>query len=249
MNHQAERAKGDSSPGADFIFACVSSLHSGLNPTIYGRAPILCNHARSVSAHGLVQEQAWVDVDAFETLVTAGNRAASNQAAIRSYQAAIELCAGDYLPERCYEDWTSAERERLQVLALGTMVTLADLLVETNPLESLRLTRRALATDPVWEDAYRVQMCAYLAQGNRPLALRTYQRCVEVLEREFDVEPLPEIRGLYHHIMRKSKVAVCRKESTCPCSLAPLVSSIHPLPNLRACPFSRVGPTHWGESR
>ncbi|MEZ4681674.1 MAG: bacterial transcriptional activator domain-containing protein [Caldilineaceae bacterium] len=38
----------------------------------------------------------------------------------------IKLYHGDYLPERRYEDWTSAEQERLQLLALNTMTTLAN---------------------------------------------------------------------------------------------------------------------------
>lgn len=157
-------------------------------------------------AYGLALEETWVDADAFEAIVTAGNKARPKdaQTAIECYQAAVALYKGDYIPERRYEDWTSAERERLQALALGTMTTLADLSLGHNPLESIRLTQRVLILDPVWEEAYRVQMKAYLAQGNRPLALRTYQQCVEALEREFAIEPLPETQALYEEIRRKT---------------------------------------------
>lgn len=156
-------------------------------------------------AYGLNLHEAWVDADAFEAHVVAGNQALPEdvEAAMAHYQEAIALYTGDYLPERRYEDWTSAERERLQTLALATMTTLAGLLVDHHPeraLESLRLTQRVLAVDPVWEDAYRVQMRAYIAQGNRPLALRTYAQCIEALQREFGVEPLPETQALYEHI-------------------------------------------------
>ena len=141
----------------------------------------------------------WVDADAFEDLVTAGNRALpeDEKTAREAYASAVGLYQGDYLPERRYEDWTSAERERLQTLALGAMTTLAELSLETTPLESIRLCQKVLELDPVWENAYRTMMRAYLATGNRPLALRTYQRCVEVLEQEFDVAPLPETKELY----------------------------------------------------
>jgi DNA-binding SARP family transcriptional activator len=169
-------------------------------------------------AYGLNLEDVWLDSEVFEMLITTGNqtmmgknhatRATGNgngngkATAIACYEAAVSLYQGDYLPERRYEDWTSAERERLQILALGTMTTLAELLFECNPLESVRLTQRVLMIDPVWEDAYRIQMRAYAAQGNRPLALRTYQQCVETLRREFDVEPLPETQELYQRIRR-----------------------------------------------
>jgi two-component SAPR family response regulator len=166
------------------------------------------SESRFIQRQGLVYSlnlaEAWVDTDAFEDAVTRGNRVLREnaQAAISYYQQALELYTGDYLPERCYEDWTSAERERLQLLALGTMTLLASLLIEQNPLESIRLTQHVLSVDPVWEEAYRVQMQAYLVQGNRPLALRTYQHCVEMLERELGVEPLPETKQLHERIKR-----------------------------------------------
>jgi DNA-binding SARP family transcriptional activator len=157
---------------------------------------------RNGLAYGLYMDRAWVDADAFESLVKAGNRAQPDDqdAAIEYYQAAVQLYEGDYLPERRYEDWASTEQERLQVLALGTMTALGKLLLERSPLESVRLTQRVLSEDPVWEDAYRVQMQAYQAQGNRPLALRTYQRCVQMLELEFGVGPLPETVELHEEI-------------------------------------------------
>jgi DNA-binding SARP family transcriptional activator len=153
-------------------------------------------------AYGLNMDETWVDADAFESLVSAGNQALPDdvESAVEHYQAAVGLYAGDYMPERRYEDWASIEQERLQVLALGTMTTLADLLAEHSPLESLRLAQRVLAVDPVWEDAYRALMRAYMAQGNRPLAIRTYQQCVEILDREFGVAPLPETAELYGRI-------------------------------------------------
>jgi len=74
-------------------------------------------------------------------------------------------------------------------------------LVNGNPMESLRLTQAVLASDPLWEQAYRVQMRAYLAEGNRPLALRTYQQCVAALMDGFNIEPLPETQALYQAIL------------------------------------------------
>lgn len=151
------------------------------------------------------RELMWIDADAFEDLIIAGNQVLADdvEAAISYYQQALALYHGDYLPERRYEDWSSAERERLQVLVLGLMTNLADLLIGRNSLESVRLTQRVLMIDPVWEAAYRTQMRAYLEQGNRPLALRTYQQCVDVLNREFSIEPLPETQQLYEQIKAK----------------------------------------------
>ncbi len=156
-------------------------------------------------AYGIDFEFVWLDTEVMEQLISAANHVMLDPQgdvnfAIACYDAAVKLYHGDYLPERRYEDWTSAERERLQLLALNTMTTLADLLLTRTPLESIRLAQRVLAIDPVWEDAYRVLMRAFVAQQNRPLALRTYERCMAVLDEEFGVEPLPETTTLYEQI-------------------------------------------------
>ncbi|MCE7979828.1 MAG: transcriptional regulator [Caldilinea sp. CFX5] len=193
--------KGD----RDFKVA-LNSINRALEPEREPRSePLFVK--RYGLAYGLDFENVWLDTEAMELLISAGNQATLGPTpnadfAIACYEAAVQLYHGDYLPERRYEDWTSAERERLQLLALNTMTTLAELLLQKMPLESIRLTQRVLSIDPVWEDAYRIQMRAFAAQRNRPMALRTYQRCTEVLAEEFGVDPLPETSELYDQILK-----------------------------------------------
>lgn len=150
-------------------------------------------------------DEIWIDVDALEQFVALGNQALNTnpKLAEQAYREAIELHHGVYLPNRLYEDWSSEERERLQVLALGAMITLGELLIEENPMESVRLAQMALLIDAAWEDAYRIQMAAYFQKGNRPMAIKSYQHCVEVLEEEFGIEPLPETQALMRKIKGK----------------------------------------------
>jgi len=140
----------------------------------------------------------WVDSEALEQYIAIGNQALAEQPdlAILAYREALELHKGIYLPNRLYEDWSSEERERLQVLTLGAFVTMGELLIEENPMESIRLTQLALLIDNAWEDAYRVQIQAYLKSGNRPMAIKTFKKCKDVLEEEFGLEPLPETKKL-----------------------------------------------------
>ena len=192
--------KGD----RDFKVA-LNSINRALEPEREPRSEPLFVRRYGL-AYGLDFENVWLDTEAMELLISAGNQAMLGPTptpdfAIACYEAAVQLYHGDYLPERRYEDWTSAERERLQLLALNTMTTLAELLLQKMPLESIRLTQRVLSIDPVWEDAYRIQMRAFAAQRNRPMALRTYQRCREVLAEEFGVDPLPETSELYDQIL------------------------------------------------
>ncbi|MFN8355258.1 MAG: BTAD domain-containing putative transcriptional regulator [Spirosomataceae bacterium] len=165
------------------------------------------SEARFISRQGLAYQlntnEIWIDANAFEELVALGNQAFSEHQAIakKAYIEAIKLYKGPFLPERLYEDWSCDERERLQVLALGTMITLAELTLPDNPLESIRLSQQALLIDAAWEDAYRIQMEAYFLKGNRPMAIKTYQQCEKMLDEEMGVEPLPETKRLYKKII------------------------------------------------
>ena len=151
----------------------------------------------------LNHEDIWIDADAFEKFIQIGNHSLAHDPVLAktAYEAALPLYQGEYLPERLFEDWSSAERERLQVLALGAMIMLAELILTENPMESIRLAQQALLIDHAWEDAYRVQITAYGQKGNRPMAIKTYQQCCNILEQEFGIEPLPETKASYRKIM------------------------------------------------
>lgn len=147
-------------------------------------------------------EKVWIDVEALEKYIIIGNEAFTNDNSIAktAYRKAIEIYKGSYLPNRIYEDWTSEEREKTQLLILGAYITLAEILVDENPLESIRLAQKALAIDSTWEDAYRIQMKAYIVKGNRPQAIKTYMKCEVILEEEYGISPLPETKKLLKEI-------------------------------------------------
>ncbi len=144
----------------------------------------------------------WIDVEAIENYIIMGNKALVNypELAEEAYQNAVALYHGSYLPNRIYEDWSSEEREKIQVLILGALVNLAELLVTSNPMESIRLAQEAISIDKTWEDAYRIQMSAYIAKGNRPQALKTYQKCADILDEEYGISPLPATKALLKEI-------------------------------------------------
>ncbi len=193
--------KGD----RDFKVA-LNAVNKALEPKreAWGESNFVLRHDL---AYGLNMKNIWFDGEVFELLVQTANDAllekpADPARATDCFDAAVHIYKGEYLPERLYEDWSSAERERLQLLAFGAMIRLGELLLGREPLESIRLAQRVLTHDPVWEDAYRLQMRAYMSQHNRPLAMRTYEQCVEVLQREFGVPPLPETSDLYRSIQQ-----------------------------------------------
>jgi two-component SAPR family response regulator len=147
-------------------------------------------------------EKVWIDVEVLEKYISIGNQCfgTNNEIAKQAYQKAIAIYKGSFLPNRIYEDWTSEEREKSQLLILGAYITLAEILVKENPLESIRLAQNALRIDAAWEDAYRIQMQAYIAKGNRPQAIKTYMKCEVILEEEYGISPLPETKKLLQEI-------------------------------------------------
>jgi len=144
----------------------------------------------------------WIDVDALEHYIIIGNEAFGEDEEISkiAYKSAIALYQGVYLPNRVFEDWSSEEREKTQILILGAYVILAEILLNEKPLESIRLAQCAIAIDKTWEDAYRLQMQAYIIKGNRPQAIKAYQKCADVLDEEYGIDPLPATKKLLEEI-------------------------------------------------
>ena len=62
------------------------------------------------------------------------------------------------------------------------------------------LCEAVLTRDPGWEDAYGVLMRAYARQGNRRLALATFERCVRNPREYLDVEPLARTTLIYEEL-------------------------------------------------
>ncbi len=158
---------------------------------------------RQGSTYRLNKEAIWIDIDCLDELIAYGNQQLieNPQLAAQAYEKASEIYQGIYLPNRIYEDWTADERERIQVLVLGAMMTLAKLKLHENPMESIRLAKRTLSIDTTWEEAYRIQMQAYMETGNRPLAVKAYRQCQQILQKEFEIAPLPETKALYQKIV------------------------------------------------
>ena len=140
---------------------------------------------------------AWIDVDAF-TAAAADAREGGDPAV---YRAALDLYAGDLLPEDQYEEWSAGRRESLHQEWLTLLADLAAVYEsqrdEARAIESLKVL---VSRDPGREDAHRSLMRLYTLTGQRPQALRQYQVLKESLRREFEAEPDEASRRLHEDI-------------------------------------------------
>ena len=100
-----------------------------------------------------------------------------------------------------YIDWLREERERMRGLFLSAADQLAKYYFRIKDYHaSLAMTERILMVDLVWEPAYLYQIKNYERLNCRSLAIKTYQKCKEVMERELNVLPMADIEDLYKKI-------------------------------------------------
>jgi DNA-binding SARP family transcriptional activator len=148
----------------------------------------------------------WVDCEAVRMHEQDGERmerAGHMQEAIRAYELAENLYQGEFLAEDLYEDWAVVFRENLKHAHLDILDRLSQLYFDGEQLErAVSFCQKILAQDNCREDAHRRLMRCHMRQGQRHLALRQYHQCVEALERELDVPPMPATLELYQRILR-----------------------------------------------
>src|SRR5215212_3792542 len=138
-----------------------------------------------------------VDVEAFEEAA----RTARGSGDMGAYRAALDLYAGELLPQDPYEAWAEERREGLRGTHLSLLLELAALYEGRAEYEAaVGVLQRALASEPAHEVAHAQLMRLYTLVGRRGEALKQYERLREVLRREGATGPSAESRGLYEEI-------------------------------------------------
>jgi len=180
------------------------------------RSPI---HSRALRSDG---EELGLDPAAIDVDVASFERLAA-QKGIESLERAAALYQGDLLDglvvkEAAFTEWLQVERERLRETALTALARLLELQARGGATEpGIRSAVRLLSLDPLQEAVHRTLMRLYERQGRRAAALRQYQTCVAVLQRELGVEPEPATKKLYRETLQQAR-------STTPVVVAPVAA-------------------------
>ena len=115
-----------------------------------------------------------------------------------------DLLAGLGVDETPFEEWLIGERERLRELALeGVAKLLAHQRRGGAMAAAVGSALRLLTLDPLQEAVHRTLMRLYADLGRRGAALRQYQQCVTVLQRELGTAPEAETKQLYQEILQR----------------------------------------------
>jgi DNA-binding SARP family transcriptional activator len=149
----------------------------------------------------------WLDFREFKKCVRAGQHMEDTgniKEALRLYGIADGLYQGDFLEEDPYDDWPSVQREQILSLYLSTAERLSNLYYHDNQYAAVAyICKKVLSKDTCYEAAHRRLMQCYIAQGQRHLAVRQYQICIQSLKEELNMSPSKETVALYSQITSK----------------------------------------------
>jgi len=172
----------------------LSSLRTALTA-----AQLRCLH---IEADTILLDLDTVDVDAvkFRRLVEDSNPDALAEG-IRYYRG--DLLEGFGVDESPFEEWLVGEREQLRILALGACEKmLAHQLRAGADEAALASALKLLSLDPLRESAHATVMRLHAKHGHFGPALRQYNACALVLQRDLGISPSTATRQLYEEIRR-----------------------------------------------
>jgi DNA-binding SARP family transcriptional activator len=153
-----------------------------------------------------------VDVEAFEGALRAGaaaERAGERESARTAYRRAVALYRGDFAVDAPFEQWTLLPRESLRLRLVDALDRLSRIeLADDRVDDCVATAHRMLDLDPCREDAHRLLMRLYAAQGRPYLALRQYELCRRMLRTTVDAVPAAETTALFDAIRSPARRGV-----------------------------------------
>ena len=133
----------------------------------------------------------WVDVDAFEDAVRAGNTAA-----------ALALYADDLLLEDRFEPWCERRRDQLRTIAAQLLLDQSLELEQRGAFpDGIAALERLITLEPLSEAGHCGLIRLHALSGRRDVALRWFRQLEDRLRDELGVEPGDEARRLRDEIL------------------------------------------------
>lgn len=188
--------EADPDSGRLSLRVALSSLRRQLEASDAGGGVVLIADRTHVR---LRPDAITTDVAQFEACLSAVDRAAEPDQ-VAALERAVAFYGGELLPG-FYDDWVLRERQRLADACEGALRRLAEARQEAGvPDRALDAAHRALAVDPVSEEAHRDLMRLYAATGRTEAALRQYETLERLLGRDLGVEPDSVTYALREHL-------------------------------------------------
>ncbi len=185
----------------DRLRQALSALRRALEPAGVDPGSVLQTDRSQVTlADGSVS----TDVDQFIGRAKGAEREAEPERRLSLLREAIELYRGELMPGH-YDSWLIAERGRLSEMFYDCLWHAAELSGKANDLqEAQRYARRAVAQDPLREEAHACLIRLYAANGRAADALRQYREMERALREELGVEPSATSKALVAQLLTRA---------------------------------------------
>lgn len=110
---------------------------------------------------------------------------------------------GVVIPETLeYDAWVTNTQQACERNFLESLLSLVESHTQRGEYaQAIRYARRYLDVDELAEEVHRKLMELYALNGDRHAALRQYEACMLILERELGVDPLPETTAVYRTLI------------------------------------------------
>ncbi len=146
---------------------------------------------------------AFIDVEAFDAGlkdIEHEDPTRMDEVRVRQIEEALRLYRGPLL-EHLYDEWCQVEAERCRLRWLHGMEFMMVQNMATQQWEAAIACGQAiLQMDPLREHVHQRIMLCHHRRGDRGLAIRQYEACVDVLWRELAIRPMESMRRLYDTI-------------------------------------------------
>jgi DNA-binding SARP family transcriptional activator len=192
--------------------------HKSFDTTLHRLRKLISNDNAIVLREGQVsldERYCWVDTRVFErascnTEVAwsehQGQRAMArgpenNSDAVRLTEKAIDIYKGHFLPGDKKQPWTISIRERLRAKFMHSINTLGRSWIEAGRYDkAVPIFVNGLAIDDLAEEFYQHLMVCYHQMGQQTEAIKTYNRCRDVLRSSLGLKPSSKTEGIYYAI-------------------------------------------------
>jgi DNA-binding SARP family transcriptional activator len=182
--------------------AAANGLHHALHAARRVFEPDLSSASRYLRLQGGLLDLCpgaplLVDVESFEDAARTARRARDPAA----YRAAIDLYAGELLPQDRYDSRAAERREELRTTHEALLVELSALYEERGEYAAaIEVLLGVVAAEPAHEEAHVALMRLYALSGRGEEALQQHERLREALRRELGIQPGAASRRLYEEI-------------------------------------------------
>lgn len=147
-----------------------------------------------------------LDIELFEKLINEAKSENIYEQAILKYEQAISLYQGEFMSKIMEMHWIMTLNTYYHSLYLSSVKGLAELYIKFEKYEELeKLCNDALQYENADEQLYCYQIEARMRNGNVSLALESYEKAREIMEKELGIRKTTILNKVYEELLQMSK--------------------------------------------